>query len=117
MIELLVDDLKVEDGGASIEVGDEYQDIIEYDVPNLNWFECTMLPRGDMLAIIQQHKDLDGRSVNLFRNALERKRRSDLLDHYVRPPLYHPGSHYIYTTPDPSRFRYKNWRPEVTAIA
>jgi hypothetical protein len=92
-------------------------DIDESGEPGPSWFECTMLPRGDMLAVIQRNKDLDGRSVNLFTNALERKPRSDLLDYYLVPHLYHPGSHYIYTTPDPSRFRYKNWRPEVTAIA
>ena len=67
-------------------------DIDESGKAGPSWFECPMLPRDDMLAIIQQNKDLDGRSVNLFRNALERKPRSDLLDHYVRPHLYHPGS-------------------------
>jgi hypothetical protein len=51
----------------------------EFGEPGLSWFECPMLPRGDMLAIIQRNKDLDGRAVNLFKNALERKPRSDLL--------------------------------------
>jgi hypothetical protein len=76
-----------------------------------------MLPRGDMLAVIERNKDLDGRSVNLFKNALEREPQSDLFRHYVGPNLYQPGSHYIYTTPDPSRFGFKNWRPEITAMA
>jgi hypothetical protein len=76
-----------------------------------------MLSRGDMLAVIERQKDLDGRAVNLFKNALQREPRSDLLTHYIGPHLYHPGSHYIYTTPDPSRYRFKNWRPEITAAA
>jgi hypothetical protein len=28
-----------------------------------------MLPRGDMLAVIERNKDLDGRAINLFRSA------------------------------------------------
>ena len=82
-----------------------------------SWFDHPILPRGEMLAVIERRKDLDGRSVNLFRNALQRQPRSDLLEHYLGPNLYHPGSHYIYTTPDPSQFRFKNWRPEITAAA
>src|SRR5260370_27464696 len=88
----------------------------EFDEPELNWADCPMLPRGDMLAVIERYKDLDGRAVNLFRNALQRKPRSDLFEHYLGPHLYHPGSHYIYTTPDPDRFRFTNWRPEITAL-
>ena len=92
-------------------------DIVEHDVPHLDWFECPMMSRGEMLAVIERQKDLDGRAVNLFRNALVREPRSDLFRYYIGPHLYHPGSHYIYTTPDPSRFRFKDWRPEVTAAA
>ena len=91
--------------------------IVEHDEPDLNWFECPMLPRGEMLVVIQRNKDLDGRSINLFRNALERQPRSDLFRHFIGPNLYHPGSHYIYTTPDANRYGFKNWRPEITAAA
>jgi hypothetical protein len=108
------DDMDTGDVG---ELAAEPQNTVEHDEPDLDWFACPTLPRGDMLAVIERRKDLDGRSVNLFRNALEREPRSDLFRHYVGPNLYHPGSHYIYTTPDPSRYRYKNWRPEMTATA
>ena len=108
------DDIDTVDVG---ELAAEPQNIVEHDEPDLDWFDSPILPRRDMLAVIERHKDLDGRAVNLFRNALEREPRSDLFRHYVGPNLYHPGSHYIYTTPDPSRYRYKNWRPEVTAAA
>jgi hypothetical protein len=37
--------------------------------PGPSWFDCPMLPRGDMLAIIERKKDLDGRAINLFRSA------------------------------------------------
>jgi hypothetical protein len=43
-------------------------------------------------------------AVNLLRNALQRKPRSDLLEHYSDPHLYHPGPDYLYTSPDLSRF-------------
>ena len=89
----------------------------DIDEPEMNWARCPTLLPGDMLAVIERRKDLDGRAVNLFRNALERERRSDLFRHYIGPNLYHPGSHYIYTTPDPDRIKYKNWRPEITAFA
>jgi hypothetical protein len=88
------------------ELAGEPHDIVEPDEPD--WFDCPVLPRRDMLAVVAQHKELDGRSVNLFRNALERQPRSGLLDHYIGPNLYQPGSHYIYTTPDTNRYRYKN---------
>jgi hypothetical protein len=101
----------------SIEDDPEVETSEEADEPDLNWFECPMLPRSNMLAVIERNRELDGRSVNLFRNALAREPRSDLFRHYVGPNLYHPGSHYIYTTPDPSRYRFKNWRPEITAVA
>jgi hypothetical protein len=94
---------------------DDSPDVPESEGPS--WFACPMLPRSDMLAVIERHRVLDGRAVNLFRNALQRKPRSDLFEHYLGPHLYHPGSHYIYTTPDPDRFRFTNWRPEITALA
>jgi len=28
---------------------------VEHDVPDLNWFECPMLQRVDMLAVIQRN--------------------------------------------------------------
>jgi hypothetical protein len=37
--------------------------------PELRWADCPMLPRGEMLAIIERNKDLDDRAVNPFRNA------------------------------------------------
>jgi hypothetical protein len=89
----------------------------DFAEPELNWADCPMLPRSDMLTVIERHTKLDARAVNLFRNALLRKPRSDLFEHYIGPNLYHPGSHYIYTTPDPDRFRFTNWRPEITALA
>jgi hypothetical protein len=86
-------------------------------VRNPSWFDCARLPPAEMLAIIERKAQLDRRGINLFRNALQRKPRSDLFGHYIGPNLYQPGSHYIYTTPDPQRFRYRNWRPEMTAKA
>jgi hypothetical protein len=79
--------------------------------------DYPILSRSATLAVIERHAVLDGRAVNLFRNALKREPRSDLFRHYIGPNLYHPGSHYIYTTPDPDRIRYRNWRPEITAFA
>ena len=70
-----------------------------------------------MLEVIQGRGKLDGRAVNLFRNALQGQPRSDLFEHYLGPNLYQPGSHYIYTNPDHDRVRHKNWRPEITALA
>ena len=98
-------------------IDDDPEDTGNITAPDLSWADCPMLPRGDMLAIIERHKDLDGRAVNLFRNALQRPPRSGLFEHYIGPNLYHPGSHYIYTSPDPSRIKHKNWRPEITALA
>jgi hypothetical protein len=96
-------------------------DLIDPEVPDdtedFNWFECPILSRRDMLSVIGRCKDLDGRAVNLFRNALTATPRSALVDHYVGPNLYRPGAYYIYTTPDASRYKYRNWRPDVTAFA
>ena len=74
-------------------------------------------PEGRCLPAIGRRSELDGRAVNLFENALTLRPRSGLLDHYIAPHLYPPGSHYIYTTPDPERYRFKNWHPQVTAAA
>ena len=84
---------------------------------DFDWFACPMLSRAGMLTATEQCKDLDRRAVNLFRNALKGKPRSGLLEHYIGPNLYEPGAYYIYTTPDPNRYRFKNWRPDVTAFA
>jgi hypothetical protein len=86
------------------------EDAGEIAASDLSWADCPMLPRADMLAIIKRQKDLDNRAVNLFRSALQGKPRSDLFEHYLGPNLYHPGSHYIYTNPDPDRIKLKNWR-------
>jgi len=93
---------------------DDFADIAE---PEPTWFQYPILSRSEMLASIQERGNLDGRAVNLFRNALQRPKKSDLLTHFIALNLYHPGSHYIYTTPDPDQVRYKNWRPEMTALA
>ena len=98
-------------------IDDDPEDTGDITTPDLSWPDCPMLPRRDMLAVIERHKDLDGRAVNLFRNALQRPQKSDLFKHYIGPNLYHPGSHYIYTNPDHDRVRHKNWRPEITAKA
>jgi hypothetical protein len=39
-----------------------------------------MLPRRDMLGIIERNKDLDGRPVNLFRTAFQGKPGSGLFE-------------------------------------
>src|SRR5271167_1527202 len=115
----MIDPTDVEE--PEFETGDEFedepQDFFELDEPDLDWFDCPILPRSDMLAVVERCRLLDGRGINLFGNALKLPPRSGLLDRYIGPSLYQPGSHYIYTTPDPSRYRYKNWRPEVTAAA
>jgi hypothetical protein len=98
-----------------VEFDPMHEDIEDHTDPD--WFECPILPRADMLAVIERRRQLDGRSLNLFRNALERKPRSDLLEHYIVPNLYRPGEHYIYTTPDANQYRFRNWRPELTAVA
>jgi hypothetical protein len=98
-----------------VEFDPMHEDIEDHTDPD--WFECPILPRADMLAVIERRRQLDGRSLNLFRNALERKPRSDLLEHYIVPNLYRPGEHYIYTTPDANQYRFRNWRPELTAAA
>jgi hypothetical protein len=58
------------DTGDVGELAAEPQNIVEHDEPDLDWFACPMLPRGDMLAVIERHRELDGRSVNLFRKRL-----------------------------------------------
>ena len=117
MIHQIDDDRWGDDTEGTDELAVEPQDIAEHNIPGLNWFQCPMLSRGDMLAVVERQKSLDGRAINLFKNALQREPRSDLLRQYIGPHLYHPGSHYIYTTPDPSQYRFKNWRPEITAVA
>src|SRR5437762_767470 len=89
-----------------------------FDNPaDFDWFASPRLSRSEMLKAIQRCTGLDGRGVQLFRNALECRPRSGLLEHYIGPNLYQPGAYYIYTTPDPNRYRFKNWRPDVTAFA
>lgn len=95
--------------------GCEDFDMAEFGEPD--WFAYPMLRRADMLAALEDGHQLDGRAINLFRNALTREPYSDLVRHYIGPNLYQPGSHYIYTTPDTDRFGYKNWRPTMTAKA
>ena len=117
MIYQIDDDRWGDDAAVTDELAAEPETIADDNVPALNWFECPILSRGDMLTVIERQKDLDGRAINLFKNALQREPVSGLFSCYIGPHLYHPGSYYIYTTPDPSRYRFKNWRPEVTALA
>ena len=76
MIDQIADHPQVEDGQEAEELA---ADIVEHEVPRLDWFECPMMSRGNMLAVIERQKDLDGRAVNLFKNALVREPRSDLV--------------------------------------
>ncbi len=94
-------------------IEDGPDDRCDVDEPGPSWFDCPMLPRGDMLAVIERRKDLNGRGINLFRNALKGQPRSDLFEHFLGPNLFSPGSHHMYTTPDPSRIWFKNWRSAV----
>ena len=88
-------------------IDDGPDDRCDVGKPGPSWFDCPMLPRGDMLAVIERRKDLNGRGINLFRNALKGQPQSGLLEHYIGPNLYHPGVHYMYTTPEPSRSNFK----------
>src|SRR5215472_3876785 len=94
---------------------DDFADLAEADGPS--WAHSPILSRSEMLRVIEERGNLDRRGVNLFRNGLQRPPQSDLLKHYIGLHLYQPGSHYMYTTPDPDRVRHKNWRPEITALA
>ena len=49
----------------------------DFAEPEMNWADCPMLPRSDMLAVIERHRVLDGRAVNLFRK--KGQARSDRL--------------------------------------
>jgi hypothetical protein len=99
-----------------IDLIDELDDLGDLAEPSPSWFECPILRRDEMLATIKQNGGLDGRSVNLF-SALERPRRSDLLELYLWENLYRPESHYIYVTPDPSRYGSADWQPELAAAS
>jgi len=89
------------------------EDIDEILGSRLSWFDCPILPPGEMLATIKRCGGLDGRSLNLFA-ALERPPRSDLFNLYLRENLYQPGSHYVYVTPDAVEYGYKDYRPVMT---
>jgi hypothetical protein len=89
---------------------DDFGDVVE---PGPRWLDCPILPPAEMLARIKQNGSLDGRSVNLFA-ALERPPKSDLVELYLRENLYRPDSHYIYVTPDPTRYGFAYWRPVLT---
>jgi len=47
-------------------------DLIDFveDAADLDWFSCPVLSRGAMLVAIGRRKELDGRAINLFENAL-----------------------------------------------
>jgi hypothetical protein len=59
----VIDPIKEEDRGDI-----DIRDVCE---SGPSWFDCLMLPCVDVLAVIKRTDDLDGQSVNLFRNALE----------------------------------------------
>jgi hypothetical protein len=92
---------------------DDLDDLVE---AGPSWFDCPTLHPDEMLATIKRNGNLDGRSLNLF-SALERPPRSDLFELYLRENLYRPGSHYIYVSPDPTRYGFGYWRPVVTKAA
>jgi hypothetical protein len=71
-------------------IDDDPDGACDFEEPGPSWAECPMLPRSDMLAVIERHKALDRRAVNLFRNALKGQPRSDLFEYYLGPNLYHP---------------------------
>ena len=48
---------------------DDFGDVAE---PEPSWADSPMLSRAHMLAVIEENKHVDGRAVNLFRNALQR---------------------------------------------
>jgi hypothetical protein len=62
------------------QIDDDPDDPTDVAGPGPSWADCPILLCGDMLAVIERHKDLDGRAVNLFRNALKGQPRSDLLE-------------------------------------
>lgn len=76
--------------------------------PRLDWAKSPVLGRQETLAIIEKNRNLDGRGINLFRTALTRVPKSGLISHYVEPHLIQPGAYYIYTTPEPTLFKYAN---------
>jgi hypothetical protein len=49
---------------------DDPTDVPESEGPS--WFERPILPRGEMLALIEERRKVDGRAVNLFRNGSRR---------------------------------------------
>ena len=50
-----------------------------------------------MLAVIERHKAVNGRGDESVQECFQRKLRLDLLEHYIEPHLYNPGSCYVYT--------------------
>jgi hypothetical protein len=99
-----------------IDLIDELEVLGDLAEPDPSWFECPILRRAEMLATIKQKGALDGRSVNLF-SALERPPKSDLLELYLWENLYRPGFHYIYVTPDPSRYGSADWQPALAGAS
>ena len=71
------------------EVEDDPDDFADIAEPEPSWVDCPILSRGEMLAVIEKHGNLDGRAKNLFRDALQRPQKSDLFKHYIGPNLYH----------------------------
>jgi hypothetical protein len=67
-------------------IGDNPDGTCDFDETELNWADCPVLPRSDMLAVIERHKALNGRAVNLFTK--KGQPRSDLLEYQIGPHLY-----------------------------
>jgi hypothetical protein len=63
---------------------DDSPDVPEPEGPS--WFACPMLPRSDMLAVIERYEKLDGRAVNLFRK--KGQARWIYYNGYIGPHLY-----------------------------
>jgi hypothetical protein len=57
-------------------IDDDPDGVRDFAEPEPDWANCPMLPRRDMLAVIERHKALNGRAVNLFRK--KGQARSDL---------------------------------------
>jgi hypothetical protein len=85
-------------------IDDDPDGACDFDEPELNWADCPILPCSDIFALIERHGVLDGRAVNLFRNALKGQPRSDLLESASVPP----GAYYNVNDPRPEPIRAKN---------
>jgi hypothetical protein len=56
-------------------IGDDLRDPGDVGEPEPSWADCPVLPRVDILAVIEGNRDLGGRALNLFRGGSEREPR------------------------------------------